>query len=119
MALINYITQVQLDYGALALLPQELERAAITKPLVVTDAGVRAAGLLDVFIPGLFSVLIPSLFSVVAHGSLSAVVGFLRGGCLLGCQGLGGHQLGQVIYESDQRTLELRRQTGFSACHGW
>ena len=27
MALINYITQVQLDFGALALLPQELERA--------------------------------------------------------------------------------------------
>src|SRR6478609_8377933 len=47
MALINYITQVQLDHGALALLAQELERAAITKPLVVTDAGVRAAGLLD------------------------------------------------------------------------
>jgi len=47
MALINYITQVQLDYGALALLPQELERAGIARPLVVTDAGVRAAGLLD------------------------------------------------------------------------
>ena len=47
MALINYITQVQLDFGALALLPDELERARITKPLIVTDAGVRAAGLLD------------------------------------------------------------------------
>jgi hypothetical protein len=47
MALIQYITQVQLDFGALALLPQELERAGIAKPLVVTDAGVRAAGLLD------------------------------------------------------------------------
>ncbi|MEO8312108.1 MAG: iron-containing alcohol dehydrogenase [Caldimonas sp.] len=47
MALINYITQVQLDFGALALLSQELERAGIKKPLVVTDAGVRAAGLLD------------------------------------------------------------------------
>ncbi|MDQ6639354.1 MAG: iron-containing alcohol dehydrogenase [Pseudomonadota bacterium] len=47
MALINYITQVQLDFGALALLLQELERAGIEKPLVVTDAGVRAAGLLD------------------------------------------------------------------------
>ncbi len=47
MALINYITQVQLDFGALALLPEELERARITKPLLVTDAGVRAAGLLD------------------------------------------------------------------------
>jgi alcohol dehydrogenase class IV len=47
MALINYITQVQLDFGALALLPDELERARIVKPLIVTDAGVRAAGLLD------------------------------------------------------------------------
>jgi len=47
MALIQYITQVQLEFGALALLAQELERAAIAKPLVVTDAGVRAAGLLD------------------------------------------------------------------------
>ena len=47
MALINYITQVQLDFGALALLPQELERAGIRRPLLVTDAGVRAAGLLD------------------------------------------------------------------------
>ncbi len=47
MALIQYITQVQLDFGALALLPQELERAGIAKPLMVTDVGVRAAGLLD------------------------------------------------------------------------
>ena len=47
MALIQYITQVQLDFGALALLPQELDRAGIAKPLIVTDAGVRAAGLLD------------------------------------------------------------------------
>jgi 4-hydroxybutyrate dehydrogenase len=47
MALINYITQVQLEFGALALLPQELERTGIKRPLVVSDAGVRAAGLLD------------------------------------------------------------------------
>ena len=31
MALINYITQVQFDFGALALLPQECERAGITQ----------------------------------------------------------------------------------------
>lgn len=47
MALINYITQVQFDFGALELLPSELERAGIRRPLLVTDAGVRAAGLLD------------------------------------------------------------------------
>ncbi|MDQ6628850.1 MAG: iron-containing alcohol dehydrogenase [Pseudomonadota bacterium] len=47
MALINYITQVQIEHGALQLLAQECERSGIRKPLVVSDAGVRAAGLLD------------------------------------------------------------------------
>jgi alcohol dehydrogenase class IV len=47
MALINYITQVQFDYGALALLQQECDRIGIKKPLVVTDMGIRNAGLLD------------------------------------------------------------------------
>jgi 4-hydroxybutyrate dehydrogenase len=47
MALIYYITQVQLDFGALALLPQECEKAGMRRPLVVSDAGVRAAGVLD------------------------------------------------------------------------
>jgi 4-hydroxybutyrate dehydrogenase len=47
MAQINYITQVQLDFGAVQLLPAECERAGMRRPLVVTDAGVRAAGVLD------------------------------------------------------------------------
>ena len=47
MAFINYITQIQLDFGAVALLPQECERIGMRSPLVVTDAGVRAAGVLD------------------------------------------------------------------------
>jgi hypothetical protein len=46
MALIHYITQIQLDFGAVKLLPQECERVGMHKPLVVTDAGVRAAGVL-------------------------------------------------------------------------
>ncbi len=47
MALIYYVTQVQLDFGAVKLLKQECERVGITRPLVVTDAGVRAAGVLQ------------------------------------------------------------------------
>lgn len=47
MALIQYLTQIQLDFGAAALLPQECARVGIKKPLIVTDAGVRAAGVLD------------------------------------------------------------------------
>jgi 4-hydroxybutyrate dehydrogenase len=47
MALIYYITQVQFDYGAVKLLKQECERVGITRPLVVTDPGVKAAGVLQ------------------------------------------------------------------------
>ncbi len=47
MALIYYITQVQFDFGAVQLLKQECERSGISRPLIVTDAGVRAAGLLQ------------------------------------------------------------------------
>ncbi|MFO6419401.1 iron-containing alcohol dehydrogenase [Hylemonella sp. W303a] len=47
MALIQYVTQVQFDFGAIRQLWQECERVGITRPLVVTDAGVRAAGIVD------------------------------------------------------------------------
>ncbi|MDB5758470.1 MAG: iron-containing alcohol dehydrogenase [Burkholderia sp.] len=47
MALINYITQIQFDFGAVALVQQECDRIGIRRPMIVTDAGVRAAGLVD------------------------------------------------------------------------
>ncbi len=47
MAFIYYVTQVQFDYGAVQLLKQECERVGITRPLVVTDPGVKAAGVLQ------------------------------------------------------------------------
>ena len=47
MALINYVTQIQFDFGAIRLLAQECERVGISRPLVVTDQGVRAAGVLQ------------------------------------------------------------------------
>ena len=47
MALINYITQVQFAFGAIELVQQECERIGIRRPLVVTDAGVRATGIVD------------------------------------------------------------------------
>jgi 4-hydroxybutyrate dehydrogenase len=44
MARFQYVTQIEIDPGAVRLLPQECQAAGIAKPLVVTDAGVRAAG---------------------------------------------------------------------------
>ncbi len=47
MALIYYVTQIQFEYGAIRLLRSECERTGITRPLIVTDAGVKAAGVLQ------------------------------------------------------------------------
>jgi alcohol dehydrogenase class IV len=47
MALINYLTTVQIDFGALRLLPQECARVGLHRPLLVTDAGVQAAGIVQ------------------------------------------------------------------------
>ena len=47
MAFIYYVTQIQFDFGAVKLLKQECERVGITRPLIVTDQGVKAAGVLQ------------------------------------------------------------------------
>ncbi len=47
MAHIQYITQIHLDAGVVQRLREECLRVGIAKPLVISDAGVRAAGVLD------------------------------------------------------------------------
>jgi 4-hydroxybutyrate dehydrogenase len=47
MALINYVTQIHFDFGAIKLLRGECARIGIQRPFIVTDKGVRAAGILD------------------------------------------------------------------------
>ncbi len=47
MANIYYLTHIQFGYDSLALLPAECARVGITRPLIVTDKGVVAAGLVQ------------------------------------------------------------------------
>jgi 4-hydroxybutyrate dehydrogenase len=47
MARILYLTQVDIDFGAVRLLAGECERIGMQKPLFVSDAGVRDAGVLQ------------------------------------------------------------------------
>ncbi|MBY0409656.1 MAG: iron-containing alcohol dehydrogenase [Burkholderiaceae bacterium] len=47
MSFIYYVTQIQFEFGAVKLLQQECERVGITRPLIVTDPGVKAAGVLQ------------------------------------------------------------------------
>jgi len=47
MALITYLTTIQFDFGAVKLLESELPKLGISRPLIVTDRGVVAAGVAD------------------------------------------------------------------------
>ena len=46
MARIVYLTQIEIDHGAVRILAEECQRIGMKKPLVVSDAGVRAVGVL-------------------------------------------------------------------------
>ena len=47
ISLINYITPVQFGFGAITLLQAECDRIGVRRPLVITDRGVRATGIVD------------------------------------------------------------------------
>jgi alcohol dehydrogenase class IV len=47
MANILYITSIQIDFGVLSTLAEECAKAGIRRPLIVTDPGVTAAGILQ------------------------------------------------------------------------
>ena len=45
--LIHYLTRIQFDFGALELLSNELALLNLKRPLLVSDPGVQAAGLVE------------------------------------------------------------------------
>jgi alcohol dehydrogenase class IV len=47
MAQMNYLTQCTFDFGALAQTPKVLKSMGVARPFVVSDAGLKANGLLD------------------------------------------------------------------------
>jgi alcohol dehydrogenase class IV len=55
MSLINYITHIQFEFGSIRLLKDECERIGIRRPLIVTDKGIKAAGIVDTALKALGS----------------------------------------------------------------
>ncbi len=47
MGLITYLTRIQFDFGATALIREELAILGASRPLVVTDAGIVRAGIIE------------------------------------------------------------------------
>jgi|LUMD01.1.fsa_nt_gb hypothetical protein len=42
--LIQYLTRIQFDFGSIELLPKELKRLSVMRPLLITDPGVNESG---------------------------------------------------------------------------
>jgi len=88
MAFIYYVTQVQFEFGAVKLLKQECERVGITHPLIVTDPGVKAAGVLQKALdalPGMKVTVFDQTPSNPTEAAVRAAADLYKAG---GCDGL-------------------------------
>lgn len=86
MSLINYITQIRFEAGAIRQLQSECERIGITRPLIVTDAGVRAAGIVDQAVEQLGQGAAPAIYDRTPSNPnesavRDAVAAYLAHGC--------------------------------------
>jgi len=88
MAFIYYVTQVQFEFGAVKLLKQECERVGISHPLIVTDPGVKAAGVLQKALdalPGMKVTVFDQTPSNPTEAAVRAAADLYKAG---GCDGL-------------------------------
>ncbi|MDI9333919.1 MAG: iron-containing alcohol dehydrogenase [Cytophagales bacterium] len=88
MAFINYVTHIQFDFGAIALLKAECERVGITRPLIITDAGVKAAGILQKALDQLGGMTIEVFDQTPSNPTEAAVMAAARHYQSKGCDGL-------------------------------
>jgi 4-hydroxybutyrate dehydrogenase len=84
--LIHYLTQIHFEYEALRVLPSECARLNIRRPLIVTDPGVRAAGLLDRLLasmsrPAALAIFDETPSNPTEHAVRSASAMFAAGQC--------------------------------------
>lgn len=88
MSLILYLTQIQIEPGAVRLLADECARTGITRPLVVTDAGVRAAGVLQPALDALRDLPVVVFDQTPSNPTEAAVRAAVEVYRLAGCDGL-------------------------------
>ena len=74
MPLIQYLTQINIEFGARKLLASECARVGITRPLIVSDAGVKAAGVLDLVLEALPASLRGAVYDATPSNPTEAAV---------------------------------------------
>ncbi|WP_028032987.1 iron-containing alcohol dehydrogenase [Chelativorans sp. J32] len=87
MHIINYLTTINFGPGALSSLPDALGELGVTRPLVISDHGIRAAGLLDT--PSIqFLGSAPTFLDVPTNPTESAVMAAVDVYRRFGCNGV-------------------------------
>ncbi len=92
MTEITYLTNIKFEHGALAALPAELTVLGVARPLLVSDRGIAAAGLLDrarALLPADTPVFLDVPTNPTEEAVLAAVALFRDGHCD-GVVGFGG-----------------------------
>lgn len=88
MAFINYVTQIQFDFGAISLLKSECQRVGIDRPLIITDAGVKAAGILQKALDQLGGMTVQVFDQTPSNPTEAAVMAAAKQYQERGCDGL-------------------------------
>ena len=88
MSLIYYVTHIQFDFGAVGLLKSECERVGISRPLIVTDPGVKAAGVLQKALDALPGVPVSVFDQTPSNPTEAAVRAAVRAYKAGACDGL-------------------------------
>ncbi len=88
MAFINYVTQIQFDFGAISLLKSECQRVGIERPLIITDAGVKAAGILQKALDQLGGMTVEVFDQTPSNPTEAAVMAAAKQYQERGCDGL-------------------------------
>lgn len=88
-----YLTQIHIEFGALKFLAEECQKHGITKPLIVTDAGIKAAGLLQkalYALPGLHCAVFDATPSNPTEAAVRAATALCQSAACNGLIALGG-----------------------------
>jgi len=106
----TYLNRVQFSRGALACLADELAQAGIARPLIVTDRGVVAAGLLERLRGALPNEMPAALFDEVPPNPTEAAV-------LAALHAYGAHGADGVLALGGGSPLDLAKAVALLATH--
>ncbi len=86
MAVLTYLTTTHFDHGAIAQLAGALRQLGVTRPLIATDKGVVAAGLLEPVLAALGDGVVASVFhdtpgNPTERASMAALAQYQADGC--------------------------------------